>query len=151
MFVNHMQPRPTAGKPSKPRGNQKRLSVAKIAAPLTVLVSLLVILAFGVASASAATAWWHLDAVAVPANLPPGGSGTIVVSASNLGDAAVSGSKAPVKLTDKRPASKRRRRRIQRGSLGPCLASTVRALSRRPKKWNASLKANCWNMKSLKR
>src|SRR5580700_3140514 len=104
MFVNHMQPRPTAGKPSKPRGNQKRLSVAKIAAPLTVLVSLLVILAFGVASASAATAWWHLDAVAVPANLPPGGSGTIVVSASNLGDAAVSGSKAPVKLTDKLPA-----------------------------------------------
>ena len=57
------------------------------------------------ASAGAAVAWWHLDASAVPANLPPGGSGKIVVSASNLGSAAVNGSNVPVKLVDKLPAN----------------------------------------------
>ena len=71
---------------------------------VTVLVSLLAILAFGTCSASAANvAVWHLHALSMPSNLPPGGSGTIVVSASNLGDAQVRGSKLPVKLTDKLP------------------------------------------------
>jgi hypothetical protein len=73
----------------------------KIAAPLTVLVTLLAILAFGTSSASAATAWWHLDAIAVPANLPPGGTGTVVVSASDLGEAEVDGANVPVKLIDR--------------------------------------------------
>lgn len=69
------------------------------------LASLLVLiaLAFGTSSASAATAWWHLDASAAPANLPPGGTGMIFVSATNLGDANVDGSNAPVKLIDKLP------------------------------------------------
>jgi len=77
----------------------------KIAAPLTVLVSLLAILAFGTSSASAATAWWHLDAVAAPSNLPPGGSGKVIVSASDLGDAEVDGANVPVKLIDKLPSN----------------------------------------------
>ncbi len=55
------------------------------------------------ASAGAAVAWWHLDASSQPANLPPSGSGTIVVSATDLGDADVNGSKVPVKLVDKLP------------------------------------------------
>ncbi len=57
------------------------------------------------ASAGAAVAWWHLDTSAAPANSPPGGSGTIVVSATDLGDAAVNGAHVPVKLVDKLPAN----------------------------------------------
>jgi hypothetical protein len=75
----------------------------RVALAVAVPVVLAVCLAFA-ASAGAAVAWWHLDANAVPANLPPGGNGTIVLSATDLGDAAVNGSKVPVKLVDKLPA-----------------------------------------------
>jgi hypothetical protein len=76
----------------------------RVALAVAVPAGLAVCLAFG-ASAGAAVAWWHLDTSAVPANLPPGGSGTLVVSATNLGDAAVNGAKVPVKLVDRLPAN----------------------------------------------
>jgi hypothetical protein len=66
------------------------------------LAVLTVCLAFA-GSATATTAWWQLNAVSAPANLPPGGSGTIIVSATDLGDAEVNTSKGPVKLIDKLP------------------------------------------------
>jgi hypothetical protein len=54
-------------------------------------------------NAVAATPWWQLDSLSEPANLAPGGSGTVVVSALNLGDAEVNGSKTPVTLRDTLP------------------------------------------------
>jgi hypothetical protein len=55
-------------------------------------------------SASAAAPWWQLDSISVPANLAPGGTGTLVVSASDLGDAEVDGSVSKVMLRDALPA-----------------------------------------------
>jgi hypothetical protein len=57
----------------------------------------------GACPAFAESPWWHLAASATPTNLPPGGEGTIVVTASNVGDAAVSGSPAPVTIADVLP------------------------------------------------
>jgi hypothetical protein len=57
-----------------------------------------------VAGAGAATPWWQLDSISVPANLVSGGTGTLVVSASNLGDAEIDGSSAKVTLRDVLPA-----------------------------------------------
>jgi hypothetical protein len=54
-------------------------------------------------SAGAATPWWQPDSLSVPANLPPGGTGKLVVSASNLGDGEVDGSSAKVTLRDTLP------------------------------------------------
>jgi hypothetical protein len=55
-------------------------------------------------SAGAAVAWWQLDSVSEPGNLPPGGSGTLVVTASNLGDEEIDGSSQRVVLRDVLPA-----------------------------------------------
>jgi hypothetical protein len=55
------------------------------------------------ASADAAAPWWQLDSLSVPANLPPAGTGTLVVSTSNLGDGEADGSTAKVVLRDTLP------------------------------------------------
>jgi uncharacterized repeat protein (TIGR01451 family) len=57
-----------------------------------------------VAGADAATPWWQLDSISVPTNLAHGGTGTLVVSASNLGDAEIDGSSAKVTLRDVLPS-----------------------------------------------
>ncbi len=54
--------------------------------------------------AGAAVPWWKLDSVSVPTNLPPGGSGKLVVVASNLGDGEINGASGKVTLRDKLPA-----------------------------------------------
>jgi hypothetical protein len=54
-------------------------------------------------SASAAGPWWHLESSATPTNLPPGGKGEIVVTASDIGEEAVNGSANPVTITDMLP------------------------------------------------
>jgi len=51
--------------------------------------------------AAAARPWWHLTSRMVPTHLPPGGEGTIVVQAINLGDAATSGH---YEIADRLPA-----------------------------------------------
>jgi hypothetical protein len=56
------------------------------------------------AGASAAAPWWQLDSVSMPANLARGGSGTLVLSASDLGTGAIEGSGAPVTLRAVLPA-----------------------------------------------
>jgi hypothetical protein len=53
------------------------------------------------APAKAASPWWHLSSNSRPASIPVGDEGTIVVRASNLGDAATSGT---VELSDLLPA-----------------------------------------------
>jgi hypothetical protein len=44
-----------------------------------------------VSPALGAQAWWHLDSGARPASIPVGGSGEIVISAENMGDAPATG------------------------------------------------------------
>jgi uncharacterized repeat protein (TIGR01451 family) len=53
------------------------------------------------APANAATPYWHLTSGAAPANLPPGGKGKVIVTATNLGDAVASGE---VTIIDKLPS-----------------------------------------------
>jgi hypothetical protein len=55
-------------------------------------------------SAGAANAWWHLNALTMPANLPPGGNGTVILTATNLGDADASGVNVPIVLRGKLPS-----------------------------------------------
>jgi hypothetical protein len=50
---------------------------------------------------AAAKPWWHLSTNVRPANIPPGGTGTIVVQAENLGSGETS---APLSLSDTVPA-----------------------------------------------
>jgi uncharacterized repeat protein (TIGR01451 family) len=45
--------------------------------------------------------WWHVNSGSAPGNLPPGGEGTIVANAENLGDAKL---RTPVVVTDTLPA-----------------------------------------------
>ena len=48
--------------------------------------------------------WWHLDSSSAPTNLPPGDrEAKVVITASNLGDAAADGSKHPITIADTLP------------------------------------------------
>ena len=67
----------------------------------------------GASVASAALPWWHLDSMSRPAVLPAAseeegkvipGKGSVAVSAANLGDGSVDGSKSSVRILDKLPA-----------------------------------------------
>ena len=58
---------------------------------------------FAVAPAFAASPWWQLNSSSRPANLAPKGPGTILVTATNLGDAPANGQASPVTITDKLP------------------------------------------------
>jgi hypothetical protein len=79
----------------------------RMATTLTCLASvgcaLLVVLAFNASPTAAAEPWWHLDLGSAPANLAPGETGQIVVTASNLGDADANGAITPVTIADKLP------------------------------------------------
>jgi hypothetical protein len=67
---------------------------------LTLACSMLLIGGARVTTAFAAGPWWKLDARAAPTNLPPGGEGQIVLTATNIGDADTTGT---VTLSDKVP------------------------------------------------
>jgi hypothetical protein len=61
--------------------------------------------AVGIAApAAAASGWWHLTTISAPAYLPPSGEGTIILTATNLGDAPISGVGDPVRISDRLPA-----------------------------------------------
>ncbi len=55
-------------------------------------------------AAYAEAPWWRLSSETSPTNLPPGGEGTLVVHASNLGDTAINGSSSPVVASVALPA-----------------------------------------------
>ena len=58
----------------------------------------------GAAAPALATApYWALQSTSAPTNLPPGGEGKVIVTASNLGDAAMEGGTAMITVTDKLP------------------------------------------------
>ena len=74
---------------------RQRLVVAVISLAATV----------GFASpAQAAAPWWHVDSGSRPASIPAGGSGELVVTVENVGDAQALG---PVTITDVLPAGLR--------------------------------------------
>jgi hypothetical protein len=58
---------------------------------LTIAASLTLSGALAASPAAAATPWWHLSTSLRPANLAPGGEGTLVVQAVNLGNQETSG------------------------------------------------------------
>jgi len=76
-------------------------SLIKIAALGFLGVILLFFSLAGIASAN--EPWWHLTSTTAPANLPPEGRGTILVTAANLGDADASGATTPITITDTLP------------------------------------------------
>jgi hypothetical protein len=65
------------------------------------VIFLFLFLAGAVSSAGAASPWWNLNTSLRPATLKPGGEGTLVLQAFNLGDAPTSG---PASLSVSLPA-----------------------------------------------
>jgi uncharacterized repeat protein (TIGR01451 family) len=56
------------------------------------------------ASAALAAPIWRIDSAAVPSNIPPGGSGELIVTATNLGDTNAEGGVSQIAITDALPA-----------------------------------------------
>jgi hypothetical protein len=74
-----------------------------MSASLTVLSGALLLVAG--ASPAFAGAWWRLSSRAAPSSLPPGGKASIVVSATNVGDAGVNATTSAVTIKDTLPSS----------------------------------------------
>jgi hypothetical protein len=69
-----------------------RASVSRLGLSVLLAASVgALILGLGASAASAALPWWHLSTNVRPASIAPGGEGTLVVQAVNLGDAPTSG------------------------------------------------------------
>jgi len=60
-------------------------------------------LLLGAPAAQAASPWWHLASGARPSHLQPEGEGELVITATNLGDAPLSGEAVPVTIADTLP------------------------------------------------
>lgn len=60
--------------------------------------------ALGVSQAFASAPWWSVGSQVVPATLPAGGEGQIVIRATNVGDEAVQGEISPVSISEVLPA-----------------------------------------------
>jgi hypothetical protein len=95
----------------RPLRRHRGVIAPKSAILLTVLATLLLTLA-GTSSALAVSPWWHLSVNSRPTNLPlpteaegvlTPGEGQIVLTASNVGDAAATGAKTPLRITDELP------------------------------------------------
>jgi hypothetical protein len=70
---------------------------------LGVLVIGALVLFAGAPSAGAASPWWSLGSGSWPTNLPASGTGKVIVTAENVGDASIDGSVLPVVLEDTLP------------------------------------------------
>lgn len=69
-----------------------------------VVLAAALLLGFACASSALAAApWWRLTSGSRPTYLPPEGEGQIIVTAANLGDAAVNGETTPVTVVDDLP------------------------------------------------
>ena len=71
---------------------------------LTALAIGLLLVLGGASSALAQAPWWHISAETAPTNLPPGGTGQVVMVFSNLGDEPINGAAEPVIVSDELPA-----------------------------------------------
>jgi hypothetical protein len=77
------------GRGQRMRGSHlRRPRVLRCAVSVTAAMALFTV---GSSSAAAASPWWHLDTTVRPATLPTGGEGTLVLHASNLGNAPTAG------------------------------------------------------------
>jgi hypothetical protein len=68
--------------------------------PVVVLMAAMTVGLVGASSAAAASPWWHLTSSVRPASIQPGQEGSVVVLATNFGDAPTVG---PVTLSDVLP------------------------------------------------
>jgi hypothetical protein len=88
-----------------PRSRRPGVLCSKVRALLLVtFASVLALLLVVAAPAFGARPWWHLGAETVPARVPAGGEGQLVIVASNLGDAPVQAGKEPVSIAIKLPS-----------------------------------------------
>jgi hypothetical protein len=87
---------------SEGNGTGRRAHVLLALTLLTILAALA-----GASPASAASAWWHPTSASRPSAIEPEGTGTLVVTAANLGDAAANGKESPVTITDNVPVGLR--------------------------------------------
>jgi hypothetical protein len=70
------------------------------------LLAAITVVAFGLlgtVNAMAAEPWWQLSSTSTPSELPPGGTGTIRLVATNLGDRPVESEANPVTIADQLP------------------------------------------------
>jgi hypothetical protein len=81
-------------------GPASRLGALLLVTVASVLAALLVV----AAPALGARPWWHLSAETVPAHVPTGGEGQLIIVASNLGDAPIDASKEAVSIAIKLPS-----------------------------------------------
>ncbi|HEY5192350.1 MAG TPA: hypothetical protein VIJ39_00585 [Solirubrobacteraceae bacterium] len=79
--------------------NGARLKWGTLLAAITVVAFGL----FGAVNATAAEPWWQLSSASTPSDLPPGGTGTIRLVATNLGDGQVEAQANPVTVVDQLP------------------------------------------------
>ena len=82
-------------------GGRSRLGTALCA--LVAALSLLSVCGVAPAFAEGEAPWWRVVTSAAPTNLPPGGTGKVLVVASNLGDGEALGSSVPITVADKLP------------------------------------------------
>ncbi len=80
----------------------KWMGIAKVVG-LAVAGALLIVF-WGVSMALAATPAWQIDSAVAPSSIAPGGSGELIVTASNLGDANAEGGANPITVEDLLPA-----------------------------------------------
>jgi hypothetical protein len=80
------------------------IAMGAIRKTFVLVLAVLVCLVGATSAGAAATPWWQLDSISIPGNLPPGGTGKLVVSASNLGAGEVNGGGTEVVLRDTLPA-----------------------------------------------
>jgi hypothetical protein len=87
-------------------GGARRAPRPLLIATLSATLLLASLLGAGPALAEGVSAsWWHLSSSTIPTHLAPGKEGTVVVTASNLGDTNVKGSEAhPIVVSAKLPA-----------------------------------------------
>ena len=76
-------------RPTRPFRFARRIRGALVVFAL--LCAIAVTGTLGVSQAAAAGPWWHVTSRTVPSRIAPGGEGTIVVQAINLGNAATAG------------------------------------------------------------
>ncbi len=73
-------------------GAPRRLRSSSLRALLTLLLTTIALpAALGTASAQATAPWWRLTSRTIPTHIAPGGEGTIVVQAINIGNADTAG------------------------------------------------------------
>jgi hypothetical protein len=93
------------GKEGQSQREGQPMSTTKLAKQPLVLVFVLVVtaLTFAATPAFAASPWWRLSSGYRPSGSTPETKGQVVVTATNLGDAAVNGETSPVTITDSLP------------------------------------------------